>query len=68
MNNKCKLVTTNLHALKKNVTQVPLETSIEVVFIPLNVHSTFSGNDQLCHNPNLGLVTKARACKSVGQE
>jgi hypothetical protein len=21
-----------------------------------------------CHNPNLGLVTKARACKGVGQE
>ncbi len=23
---------------------------------------------QLCHNPSLGLVTKARACKSAGQE
>jgi len=22
----------------------------------------------LCHNPSLGLVTKARACKGVGQE
>ncbi len=21
-----------------------------------------------CHNPSLGLTTKARACKSVGQE
>jgi hypothetical protein len=24
--------------------------------------------DHYCHNPNLGLVTKARACKSAGQE
>ncbi len=24
--------------------------------------------DKLCYNPNLGLVTKARASKSAGQE
>jgi len=27
----------------------------------------FVGN-VLCHNPNLGLVTKAKACKGAGQE
>jgi hypothetical protein len=30
-----------------------------------NRHQIF---DPLCRNPSLGLVTKARACKSAGQE
>jgi hypothetical protein len=25
-------------------------------------------NEHCCHNPNLGLATKARACKGAGQE
>jgi hypothetical protein len=25
-------------------------------------------NYEVCHNPNLGLTTKTRACKSPGQE
>ncbi len=40
-------MTKDLHALKNNATQVPLETTIEVVLIPQDVHSTLSGNNQL---------------------
>jgi hypothetical protein len=28
----------------------------------------FIFNDSICHNPNLGLATKARACKGAGQK
>ncbi len=35
------------HALKNNPIQVPLETIIEIVFIPLAIHSTLSGKGQL---------------------
>jgi len=27
-----------------------------------------NGGGHFCHNPNLGLMTKARACKVVGQK
>jgi hypothetical protein len=40
-------VTRELHALKNNPIQLPLEAIIEVVFIPLVVHSTLSGKGQL---------------------
>jgi hypothetical protein len=28
----------------------------------------YSRNKEVCHNPSLGLVTKARACKGANQE
>jgi hypothetical protein len=40
-------VTKHLHAFRNNATQVPLEITIEVVLIPLIVHSTFNGKEEL---------------------
>jgi hypothetical protein len=32
------------------------------------IHHVIMFNVGVCHNPNLGLATKARACKSARQE
>jgi hypothetical protein len=37
-------------------------------FTLVNFNSLIPISNQFCHNSNLGLVTKARACKSAGQE
>jgi hypothetical protein len=34
---------TAIYALRNNPTQVPLQTTIEAILIPLAIHSTFSG-------------------------
>jgi hypothetical protein len=38
------------------------------LYLVCNVAKDLQLLNYYCHNPNLGLATKARACKVVGQE
>jgi hypothetical protein len=46
----------------------PFFSCLFVFFIFALCLMFFCVSNVLCHNPNLGLVTKARACKGAGQE
>jgi hypothetical protein len=46
-----------------NVIKVCFERKLQKVLVNLVENLT---NNPLCHNPSLGLATKAKACKGVG--